>query len=239
MNIEIITRERLCAADWTRQHGKSSPIKPEIYFLEWEGQALCIKDFSRCSRFVRNTVGRWTVNKEASVLKRLENVSGVPNLVAVIDGPALVMERLDAEGLPKPSATKQSGAEPLLQNAPTPQFFEEASSLLATLHREGVTHGDIHSNNLLLRSNGLPSLIDFASAIVRDNRMSRLKCWAWRTMARIDLISLINLRQRHFPGHPLTYEEATLLQTQPAVYLLHNKLRMNVIRPVKKFFRSG
>ena len=238
MNTNSVTREALSACKWALQYRKQSPIKPEIYFLEWQNQSLCVKDFSRCSNFVRSTIGRWIVNKEAYVLDALEEIAGVPKLTGVIDGPALVMERLDASSLPKPPSPRPAPDTPLHKSTLTPNFFNETSILLATLHDNGITHGDIHSNNLLVHGDGRPLFIDFAAAVIRGKKASRLKCWAWRTMVRIDQISVVNLRQKHFPDHPLTSEEAALLETQPKIYLLHNKLRVNFLRPIKRFFRS-
>ncbi|MBV1931092.1 MAG: phosphotransferase [Porticoccaceae bacterium] len=229
----IKNREALNGANWVLLDAKCSPFKPEIYFIDWQKQALCIKDFSHCSAIVRKTLGRWIVNKEASVLAALDGTSGVPHLIGTIDGPALIMKRLDANVLPRPMPLKLSPESTL-----TPAFFEQASILLATLHSIGITHGDIHRNNLLIDGAGQPVFIDFASALVNDKKMSKLKGWAWRTMAKIDLISVLNLRQKYFPDHPLSTEEVTLLATQPKAYSLHNKLRKNFVRPMKRFFRS-
>ena len=239
MNTRPITREALSASKWALQQGKRSPIKPDIYFLEWRNQALCVKDFSRCSSFVRYTIGRWIVNKEARVLNTLEDIPGIPKLTGVIDGPALVMERMEACGLPKPPQACPATDRPTSESNLTPQFFNDTSKLLATIHKKGITHGDIHSNNLLVRCNGKPSFIDFAASVTQDNKTSRLKLLAWQTMVKIDLISVVNLRQKHLPDHPLTSEEVALLETPPKIYLLHNKLRVNCIRPLKRFFRSA
>lgn len=233
MNTPPINRKALSASTWALQDGKRSPFKPEIYFLDWQDQALCIKDFSHCDALIRKTLGRWTVNKEACVLAALDGISGVPRLAGVIDGPALVTKRLDANALSKTVPEK-----PLSENTLTPAFFEAAAVLLATLHNVGVTHGDIHRSNLLIDSAGRPVFIDFASALVDDRKMSRLKGWAWRTLAKIDLISMLNMRQKYFPDHPLSAEEIALLETQPNIYRLHHKLRKGLIHPIKRFFRS-
>jgi RIO-like serine/threonine protein kinase len=229
----IKNRKALNGANWVLQDAKCSPFKPEIYFIDWQKQALCIKDFSHCSAFVRKTLGRWTVTKEASVLATLDGTSGVPHLTGVIDGPALIMKRLDANVLPKPVPVNPSPDSTL-----TPAFFEQVSALLATLHNMGVAHGDIHRTNLLIDDAGQPVFIDFASALVKDKKMSKLKGWSWRTMVKIDLISVLNLRQQYFPDHPLSAEEVSLLATQPRVHRLHTKLRKSFVRPVKRFFRS-
>ena len=234
-----ITRKTLSMSKWMLQSGKQSPIKPDIYFLEWQDQWLCIKDFTCCGNIVRNTIGRWIVNKEALILNALEGVAGVPKLIGVIDGPALVMERLEARSLPKSPSTRCAQKQFLAERPLTPNFFNETSALLSTLHCKGITHGDIHRNNLLVNDNGQPSFIDFAASVIRGKKSSRLKRWAWRTMVQIDLISVINLRQQHLPDHPLSSEEAGLLETQPKIYRIHNKLRVNYLRPIKRFFRSA
>ncbi len=231
--LPINNRKALDDVEWVLQDAKYSPFKPKIYFVDWRKRSLCIKDFSHCNVLVRQSLGRWTVDKEASVLATLNGISGVPDLTGVIDGPAIIMERLDANVLPKPAPT-----ELLPDSRLTPTFFAQASALLTTLHNIGVAHGDIHRTNLLIDHAGQPAFIDFASALVKNKNMSKLKGWAWRTMAQIDLISVLKLRQKYFPGHPVNDKEVTLLAQQPRVYHLHNTLRNNCVRPIKRLFRS-
>ncbi len=237
MNNHPLSRTEFEQVDWRLLDTKHSAFKPQIYFLDWQETQLCIKDFSRCSALVRNTLGRWTVNKEASVLAALEDIEGVPSIIGVIEGPALVMNRLEASVLPRPRRSFEHDACVRTSNL-SPDFFSRAFNLLTRLHERGVTHGDIHNTNLLLHSDGQPSLIDFASALVLDKRVSALKRWAWQTMARIDRISLLNLRQEHFPDHPINHEEQVLLDNQPKVYRLHKRIRTILIRPLKRLLRA-
>lgn len=237
MNDYRFSRKLLEQADWRLQDTKQTPFKPLIYFLDWQELRLCIKDFSHCNAVVKNTLGRWSTNREARVLHTLRGLQGIPSAIGIIEGPALVMTRVEASALPKPPHHGwDHGAS--TDTHLSPDFFSQAFRLLARLHERGVTHGDIHNTNLLLHSDGQPSLIDFASALVLDKRVSALKRWAWQTMARIDRISLLNLRQEHFPDHPLSSEEQLLLDTVPGVYRLHKRLRSSFIQPIKRFIRS-
>ena len=237
MNNHSPDRSRLEQVDWRLQDTKQTPFKPRIYFLDWEELRLCIKDFSHCNAVVRSTLGRWTVNREACVLHALRGLRGIPTVIGIMEGPALVMTRVEASTLPRPPRHGPGDRESV-DTGLSPDFFSQAFHLPARLHERGVTHGDIHNTNLLLHSDGQPSLIDFASALVIDGEVSKLKCWAWQTMARIDLISLLNLRQKHFPDHPLTPKEQLLLAAPPRVYRLHKRLRANLIQPLKRVLRS-
>lgn len=238
MNKHRPGRTELEQVDWILLDIKQSAFKPQIYFLDWQGAQLCIKDFSGCNTLVRNTLGRWIVNREASILEALKDIPGVPAMISVIEGPALVMNRVDASVLPRPHRCVADCGTCAKDNGLSPDFFSGAFNLLARLHERGVAHGDIHNTNLLLHRDGQASLIDFASALLLSNKVSAMKRWAWRTLARIDRISLLNLRQDHFPDHPLTQEEQCLLNKQPGVYRLHKGLRSIFIKPVKRFFRS-
>jgi len=97
--------------------------------------------------------------REISALRRLA-VPGVVGLVDVVvetDGTWLIMEWVEGTAFPGPSE------EPV----PLPVLLETVAALLETLsavHAQGLVHRDLKPDNVLVRKDGTPVLLDFGLA---------------------------------------------------------------------------
>lgn len=129
--------------------------------------------------------------REGRALQRLDDVDGVPRLLAW-DGRHLLRGYL--EGLPMQQARPCERG-----------YYRDALRLLATLHRHGVVHNDLAKEaNWLVRSDGRPGLVDFQLAWC-CRRRGRL----FRLLAREDL--------RHLLKHKRTYCPEALSARQRAI----------------------
>jgi hypothetical protein len=73
-------------------------------------------------------------------------------------------------------------------------FFDHLDRLVLEFHRRGVCHNDLHKEqNVIVRSDGFPALIDFQLASVHANRDSR----AFRVRCREDLRHVQKHRRRY------------------------------------------
>ena len=58
------------------------------------------------------------------------------------------------------------------------KFSESALSILESIHRAGIFHGDIRPENILLGDSGV-TIIDFGHSIQSDNQRAKDKEFAW------------------------------------------------------------
>lgn len=142
-------------------------------------------------------VARRLARRERRALAALAGLDGVPRLVDAPD-----VARWHADGAPPPSpATARActlrefvDGEPLSRAASLPSdFFEHLAALVAAVHARGVCHNDLHKEqNVLVRCDGRPALVDFqlASVHVRRGR-------AFRVRVREDLRHVEKHRQRY------------------------------------------
>ena len=119
--------------------------------------------------------GTARARREAEVLQRLAGIEGVPQLIGVPTGPA-VMAR-DDHGTPLARLIAEAvAADPGAGLPDLTMVLDLAVALaeiLAQVHQRGVVHKDINPVNILLRDlGGRPVLIDFELAgMVADDRL--------------------------------------------------------------------
>lgn len=126
-------------------------------------------------------LARYLARREARALVRLENIDGVPALIA-IEPDRLVR-------------TAFSGRPMHESSPPSRDYFRRALHLLRRLHAAGVTHNDLAKEaNWICRPEQQPAIVDFQLAVCfhRHGRMFRL-------LAREDLRHLLKHKARYQP----------------------------------------
>ena len=123
--------------------------------------------------------------------KRLRRgLRGVPALFRVVDGLALVLERIRGENL-----------ENLEKETRLPAaFFEELERLVAEVHRRGLVHCDLkRAPNILRGQDGRPYILDWSASVSRKE----LPCFPLnRIYARFildDFNAVTKVQLRHCP----------------------------------------
>lgn len=132
--------------------------------------------------------------REARVLRRLDGLDGVPQLLARRPG---LLERSHIAGLP------------MQEGRPVdPEYYRRARHLLRALHARGIAHNDLAKEpNWLLREDGTPAIIDFQIATLR--RPGCRSRW-FRLLMREDLRHLLKHKRMYCP-QALTPVEKRLL----------------------------
>src|SRR5690606_244877 len=132
-----------------------------------------------------------------------------------------VMEWLDARPLPRTKMRDILGLE----------FFDHLTALVEEMHKRGVAHGDLRRRNILRGLDGLPKLIDFATAVHSSDTPDGGR--VFRAVCEVDHITLLKIRARYFPDS-LSEEDRHKLEDVPWHLRLGRYLRQNVYAPLTK-----
>lgn len=183
----------------------------EIRLEQGENSATIVRDCAAASLWVRG-LARWMMRREARVLARLENLDGVPHIVALGHSH---LERGFLQGAPMQLARPRD-----------PAYFRHALRLLRRLHAANVAHNDLAKEpNFLVRPDGTPGILDFQLAFHAPRRGKM-----FRLAAREDL--------RHLLKHKRQYCASSLTQRQRAILdspSIPSRLFARTIKPVYLF----
>jgi hypothetical protein len=207
-------------------HRGRSSAQPSIYLVRRNEEEYVLKDAMRCPALIRWTFGRWVIQHEYRVCRRLGGIRGIPRVYGLLDDYALIMERLEAQQLPH-----------LRENFLTPEFFVRLKKLLSELHARGIAHGDLRRKNVLVNRDLEPCIIDFATAFtLKANAWwgARLLFWHY---CKVDNITVLKMQKHYFP-ESLTQEEEGLLAATPLYLRLGRFLKKKVYRPLKPRHRK-
>lgn len=202
--IPEITRADLEGKIGERFHEARHRLSADLYAVDWNGRPALLKDYANRSWFVRRFWAPILVGREFRTLRRLQGLKGVPQLYARVGPEALLMQRLDAQRLPRN-----------YEQRPAPALFERLTKLVDELHERGVGHGDLRRMNILMDEAAQPYLIDFETAVTAKEGF-----WGWfsrfgaRRLARIDRIGVAKIKQDFYPDL-LSEEERAMIEDTP------------------------
>lgn len=169
---------------------RPSKTRPTIWIVEENGVQAVVKDFSTNGFLFRNTVGRFLVWRECKAYRKLKNLRGVPTLYRVIDGLALVIEKIPATNL-----------EDLEDKMDIPlTFYAALEELVATLHKRGMAHCDLkRAPNILFGYDGLPYIVDWGASIDEQECSFFPFNLVYQRLLVDDNMGIIKLKIRHSP----------------------------------------
>ncbi len=214
-NTQDLTLRVLDALPRTTIHQSRNWTKADVYLVEWprdSGVQVVVKDMRRCPRWFRAATGRTFMRREWKALRALDGTRGVPRPIARPHPDVLVMERMT--GTPLSDLQRRDF---------TPSALARIEELVAELHARGVTHGDLHDNNILISGvspKGSPdaepldveadvALIDWATALVWKRR-SAIKQRLFREFQVLDRRSVAKIKLT-YARHALSDDEFDLL----------------------------
>jgi RIO-like serine/threonine protein kinase len=161
---------------------------PDVLLVGHAGRRVVVKDYAPRAAWVRSTLGRWLIAREARVYERLRGAPGVPELLERLDALALVIEYRPGQPLSRQLAASLPAS-----------FVPELERRVEAMHRRGVVHLDLrHRGNVLAAADGEPVLLDFASAIRLSPERAPAR-WLLAGLARIDRRALDKWRDRLRP----------------------------------------
>lgn len=137
----------------------TSGYQASIRIYQGPAGAFAIKEPS--GSWLRGTISRAAVRREAEVYRRLQGIPGIPTCFGCLDDRYLVLEHIPGDTL---HALQD-------QLANRKKFFARLLETLRTMHDAGVAHGDLkRKQNILVGPGEHPYVIDFGIAVVAHNR---------------------------------------------------------------------
>ena len=155
-------REALAdAAAKTLQRGTGSSA--DVLLVEGPDGRVVVKDYARRPRWIRLSLGRWSLAREERAYRRLSGIAAVPRWLGRIDADAIAVEYRPGTLLSRSLAGELPSG-----------FVDELEAGVAAMHARGIVHLDLrHRSNVLAGEDGHPVLLDFASALFFDPNARR------------------------------------------------------------------
>lgn len=222
--LQAMSREQL-HAHATRYFKQGGSTEPEVALVN-VGQAWAIfKDYARTPGWFGRVIAPTLLWREASALRRLSGLTGIPRLYRQLDARGLLMEYLPA--VPWPQAKPPTVA------------YERLAVLICAMHERGVAHGDLRSGgNMLVDQQGQPYIVDFVARIHRGAAWNLPWNWFYRQFVAADQSALVKLRVR-YARHLATAEDRRSMAERGLGERIARAIGASVRRCVRFFTDRG
>jgi serine/threonine protein kinase len=181
-----LTRRQLESLPRETLHQARNWSKADVSVAEWppaSGRRVVIKDLKRRPLWFRVIAGRYFLRREWRALCVFKDVSEVPTPIARPDADCLVIEHKAGRQLET------------IAPAEMPEgVSEKIERLMQRIHQRGVTHGDLHSYNILVDESGEVTLIDWATACVFGAQPAGVKKFAFEEWRALDERALAKIK---------------------------------------------
>jgi hypothetical protein len=163
--------------------------KADVRFFDTGAERFAVKDYGPRSWFVRQTLGRLLISREAAAYRAAAGVPGLPRFLGRLGPFRLATEWIDAAPLAERG-----------RDTAAPECFDRLDEIVAELHRRGVALGDLHHRDVLVDGGGGVHVVDLATAWVLGSRPSG---WRRRIFERLrdqDRVAAARIRARFLGG---------------------------------------
>ena len=183
-----------------------------------DGQSFLIKRTNKIGALTRH-VSKYFTQHEYKIYQRLEGIAGIPKCYGLSDDGSLILEYIDGNSYRE--------KEHILENRD--QFFVDLLALILSIHKAGVSHGDLkRKDNILVGENDQPYLIDFGTAMSLNSKNKLIKRWLYNFSKQTDLNAWIKHK------YSRQYDQIT---EDDLAYYSSSKLD-KLIRLTRKFWRT-
>ena len=132
------------------------------------------------------------LRREHAAYQRLDGIVGIPRCYGLEPDGSLVLEFVEGEPYRETASALTD----------RPRFFRLMLEQILALHEVGVAHADLkRRGNLLISPKSEPVLLDFGSAVLRQEDGGPLNRFLFRQACRMDLNAWIKLKYRRQYGH--------------------------------------
>ena len=159
--------------------------KADVRFYRRDGRAIAVKDYGARPAWVRHTLGRWLVAREAAAYEAAGGVTGLPTFLGRLGPFALAVEWVDGTTL----AARRGQTLP-------PEVFDRLDALVGALHARGIALGDLHHRDVLVDDAGDVKVVDLATAWIAGPTAGSLRRRVFRRLADLDRLAAARMRAR-------------------------------------------
>jgi len=192
--------------------------KADVSLLEWpadSGQQLVIKDFARRPLWFRILLGRPLLRREWKTLRALHDIESVPTAHRRIDKDAFLMDYFQGEKI-----------DDIEETAMPHGLVSQIDDLIQVIHARGVTHGDLHSSNILITKTGCSfALIDWATAWYFGPEPRGWRKVLFHELAALDDRAVAKIKVHFHPASLTENQRHLLLHGGSATYRAFKSLR--------------
>ncbi|MES1923893.1 hypothetical protein [Salinisphaera sp. T31B1] len=176
--------------------------EPEVALVACgEAQAI-FKDYARTPGWFGRVIAPVLIWREASALRQLAGIDGVPRVLRQLDRRGLLIEYLPATPWPKAR--------------PPDAAYARLQALVAAMHARGVAHCDLRApSNILVDDQGQPYIVDFVARVRRGAAWNLPWNWLFRQFVAADDSALVKLRVRFAPSLATAADRARLAERGP------------------------
>lgn len=212
-----LTRRKLQNLPRESIHKARNWSKADVSVAEWppqSGKRVVIKELTDRPLWYRALIGRYLLRREWHALCALRDLEGVPAPIARPNSDTIVMELRPGKPLDKVQWWK----------APE-NIVPRIEDLLRTIHARGITHGDLHSYNVLVDEAGVITLIDWATAGVFKKKRNAIKSLTFAEWQALDERALAKIKIVYAPTEITSEQHDLLLHGGSKIYQSVKKLR--------------
>ena len=183
-----------------------------------DGQSFLIKRTNKMGALTKY-VSEHFIQHEYKIYQRLEGIAGIPKCYGLSDDGSLILEYIDGNSYRE--------KEHILENRD--QFFIDLLALILSIHKAGVSHGDLkRKDNILIGENNQPYLIDFGTAMSLNSEDQLIKRWLYKFSKQTDLNAWI--KHKYFRQYDQIEKDDLVYYSSSTV----DKL----VRLTRKFWRT-
>ncbi|MFH1563402.1 MAG: hypothetical protein ABIF11_08320 [Nitrospirota bacterium] len=220
MNLESVKRENLHSLS-NIYSGKGS--QADIWLARIDNQLVAVKDYHQKGFLFKLLFGRWLINREFEIYKKLQGIKGIPDVYKLLDKDAFILEYI--EGKDCSHFNKGSLSE---------EFFIKLKDLIDEIHSRGVVHCDLKKRtNIIMTPLGQPFLVDFAAGFAQGRKFNFIWNWFYRQFYEDDLKAIAKLKKKVAPELLNKEEENSLYKR----LFLENEVRY-VRKQVRKWIKK-
>lgn len=207
---------------------RAGGTRPDVMQVIIEGRHLVIKDYNPTGGWFGLLAGPVLVAREIKALKKLQGISGIPELFSCTNKRVLITAYCRSQ-----SAVK------LKHQVNWQRFEKKLQTLIASMHGAGVAHCDLRGpGNILIDDDEAPWLVDYVACIFKAPRWNKPWNMLFYQACRADDSAILKLKQKLSP-ELLTEDEIRLLQEHTSKGWLFRKTSRGLRRFARWIFAAG
>jgi hypothetical protein len=213
-----LNRRELKKLQLTPIHRARNWSKADVSLLEWpvgSGNQLVIKDFANRPLWFRFILARALMRREWRTLRALQDMEQVPTAHFRVDADAFLMDYCQGEQICNVKESEMPHG-----------LTSEIETLVQAIHKRGVTHGDLHSNNVLIGgdTHGF-ALIDWATACYFGPNPRGWRKALFHELVALDDRAVAKMKVHYHPSSLTERQRDLLLNGGSAIYRGFKRLR--------------